>query len=632
MTTDVDKFPLLSQIKDPASVRELHPDELEHLADEIRNYLVDVTSKIGGHFAAGLGTVELSIALHFVFNTPEDRIVWDIGHQAYPHKILTGRRNLLHSIRQHGGISGFLKRTESEYDTFGAGHSSTSISAALGMAVGMKQLGLSRETIAVIGDGALTGGMAYEALNNAGNEDTDLIVVLNDNEMSISPNVGAVSYYLSRILSGRAYTMARGGARTVLGTLPPSVLRYAERAEGLIKGMVMPSTFFEEMGFYYIGPVDGHDVGALVSTLQNLKDVRGPRFLHIVTRKGKGYAPAEEDPLVYHGVTPFDPETGEFPPKKKVRTYTHVFGDWLCDMAEADPKLIGITPAMREGSGLVKFSERFPDRYFDVGIAEQHSLTFAAGLACEGVKPVLAIYSTFLQRAYDQLIHDVSIQDLDILLAIDRAGFVGADGPTHAGVYDLSYMRCVPNMLIMVPADEAECRNMLYTGYLHQGPASVRYPRGSGPGVSETKKMQALAIGKAEIRRESATGKVAIMAFGTMVAQAESISEHLDATVANMRFVKPLDEETIVSLADRHRYLVTIEENVVMGGAGSAINEFLSAQGICVSILNIGVPDRHVEHGTQREQWNEVGLDEEGLLNQINSFIESENGKQNDSR
>ncbi len=617
-----DKYPLLSQIDDPAAVRNLPESQLKHLADEIRNYLVDVTSRIGGHFAGGLGTVEITIALHYVFDTPNDRIVWDIGHQAYPHKVLTGRRDQLDTIRQHGGISGFLKRRESEYDTFGAGHSSTSVSAALGMAVGMRQMGLARQTVAIIGDGALTGGMAYEALNNAGNDDADLIVVLNDNDMSISPNVGAVSHYLSRILSGRAYTMARGGARTVLGTFPPSVLRYAERAEGLLKGMVLPSTFFEEMGFYYIGPVDGHDVDTLVETLRNLKEMKGPRFLHIATRKGKGYGPAEEDPLVYHGVTPFDPETGEFPPKKKTRTYTHVFSDWLCDMAKADPKLVGITPAMREGSGLVKFSEQYPDRYYDVGIAEQHSLTFTAGIACEGLKPVLAIYSTFLQRAYDQLIHDVSIQDLDVLLAIDRAGLVGADGETHAGVYDLSYMRCVPNMLIMVPADEAECRNMLYTGYLHEGPASVRYPRGGGPGVAENSEMEALPIGKAEIRRKSKSGKLAIMAFGTMVARAEAIAEGLDATVANMRFVKPLDDETVLKLADEHQYLVTMEENVIMGGAGSAINEFLASQLIFKPTLNIGVPDRHVDQGTQQEQWQEIGLDEEGLRAQVNAYLE----------
>ncbi|MCY4149326.1 MAG: 1-deoxy-D-xylulose-5-phosphate synthase [Gammaproteobacteria bacterium] len=622
MAISTEKYPLLSQVDNPADVRNLPESQLKHLAEEIRNYLIDVTSKIGGHFAGGLGTVELTIALHYVFDTPNDRVVWDIGHQAYPHKVLTGRRDRLDTIRKHGGISGFLKRRESEYDTFGAGHSSTSVSAALGMAVGMRQLGLSRQAIAIIGDGALTGGMAYEALNNAGNDDADLIVVLNDNDMSISPNVGAVSHYLSRILSGRAYTMARGGARTVLGTFPPSVLRYAERAEGLLKGMVLPSTFFEEMGFYYIGPVDGHDVDTLVETLQNLKEMKGPRFLHIATRKGKGYGPAEEDPLAYHGVGTFDPETGEFPPKKKVRTFTHVFSDWLCDMAEADPKLVGITPAMREGSGLVKFSEQYPDRYYDVGIAEQHSLTFTAGIACEGLKPVLAIYSTFLQRAYDQLIHDVSIQDLDVLLAIDRAGFVGADGETHAGVYDLSYMRCIPNMLIMVPADEAECRNMLYTGYLHEGPASVRYPRGSGPGIPENEKMEALPVGKAEMRRQSQSGKLAILAFGTMVPQAEAIAEGLDATVANMRFVKPLDEEAVLKLADKHQYLVTIEENVIMGGAGSAVNEFLASQLIFKPVLNIGVPDRHVSQGTQQEQWQEIGLDQEGLLAQINAYLE----------
>ena len=617
MSTFSIQYPMLSQIDEPAQIRDFTVSELVKLAEELRSFLIDTTSRTGGHLAPGLGAVELTIALHHVFNTPHDRLVWDIGHQAYPHKVLTGRRDRLDTIRQHGGISGFLKRTESEFDTFGAGHASTSISAALGMAVGSKQSGVIREVVAVIGDGALTGGMAYEALNNAGDLDANLLVVLNDNEMSISPNVGAVSSYLSRILSGRVYSTVREGSKTVFSTLPPSVQRYSKRLEVHFKGMVLPSTFFEELGFFYIGPVDGHNLEALVATLKNLKAIEGPRFLHIITKKGKGYEPAEGDPCVYHGVTPYDPGTGKLAAKKKTRTYTHVFSDWLCDMAEQDDRLIGITPAMREGSGLVAFSKQFPERYFDVGIAEQHSLTFAAGLACEGLKPVVAIYSTFLQRAYDQLIHDISIQDLDVLFAIDRAGLVGADGATHAGVYDYSYMRCIPGLVIMAPADEAECRNMLYTGYLHAGPASVRYPRGGGSGVSEEKTMQSLPIGRAQIRRESKAGKVAILAFGTMVAQSETVAEPLDATVVNMRFVKPLDEDMILRMADSHDLLVTVEENVIMGGAGAGVNEFLTAQGRSMQVLNVGVPNRHLEHGTQQEQWAEIGLDTAGLLNQI---------------
>ncbi len=477
-------YPLLFAIDDPVQLRELDQEQLVQLGGELRKYLIEVTSRTGGHLAPGLGTIELTIALHYVFNTPEDRLVWDIGHQAYPHKILTGRRDRFHTIRQDKGLSGFLKRSESKYDTFGAGHASTSISAALGMAVAAGHEGLGREVVAIIGDGALTGGMAFEALNNAGDLDADLLVILNDNEMSISPNVGAISNYLARILSGHAYSSVREGSKTVLSTLPPPIKDYARRWEEHLKGMVMPSTLFEELGFYYIGPIDGHNLHTLVKTLNNMREMKGPRFLHVVTQKGKGFEPAEGDPCVFHGVTPFNPDTGKMEKKKKGRTYTHVFSDWLCDMAAQDDKLIGITPAMREGSGLVRFSQDFPDRYFDVGIAEQHSLTFAAGLACEGLKPVVAIYSTFLQRAYDQLIHDISIQDLDVLFAIDRAGLVGADGATHAGAYDYSFLRCIPGMVVMAPADEAECRNMLYTGYMHIGPASVRYPRGGGPGVS----------------------------------------------------------------------------------------------------------------------------------------------------
>jgi 1-deoxy-D-xylulose-5-phosphate synthase len=587
--------------------------------DELRRFLIEVTSRTGGHLAPGLGTIELTIALHYVFNTPQDRLVWDIGHQAYPHKILTGRREQFDTIRQYGGLSGFLKRSESEFDTFGAGHASTSISAALGMAVAAGQRGENHEVIAVIGDGALTGGMAFEALNNAGDLDANLLVILNDNEMSISPNVGAISNYLARILSGHAYSTVREGSKTVLSTLPPQIKDYARRWEEHMKGMVMPSTLFEELGFYYIGPIDGHDLDTLIKTLKNMKDLEGPRFLHIVTQKGKGFEPAEGDPCVFHGVTPFNPDTGKMEKKKKGRTYTNVFSDWLCDMADMDNRLIGITPAMREGSGLVRFSQEHPERYFDVGIAEQHSLTFAAGLACEDLKPVVAIYSTFLQRAYDQLIHDISIQDLDVLFAIDRAGLVGADGATHAGAYDYAFLRCIPQMVIMAPADEAECRNMLYTGYRHIGPATVRYPRGGGPGIAEKKKMTEIPIGQADLRRkpEGKSGQVAILAFGTMLYPALEVGEELDATVVNMRFVKPLDEEMILKIADHHELLVTVEEHVIMGGAGSAVNECLASHGRILPVLNLGIPDRHLDHGSQQQQLAEIGLDRDGIARQI---------------
>lgn len=619
MPDDKARYPLLFSIDDPSQLRELDRDQLIPLAAEIRQYLIEVTSQTGGHLAPGLGTIELTIALHYVFNTPEDRLVWDIGHQAYPHKILTGRRDRFHTIRQHQGLSGFLKRSESEYDTFGAGHASTSISAALGMAVAARQEGIEREVVAIIGDGALTGGMAFEALNNAGDLDANLLVVLNDNEMSISPNVGAISNYLARILSGRAYTTVRGGSKTVLSTLPPPIKNYARRWEEHLKGMVMPSTLFEELGFYYIGPIDGHNLQTVVTTLQNMQKMTGPRFLHVVTQKGKGFEPAEGDPCVFHGVSPFNADTGKMEKKKQGRTYTHVFSDWLCDMAAQDKNLMGITPAMREGSGLVRFSQEFPDRYFDVGIAEQHSLTFAGGLACSGLKPVVAIYSTFLQRAYDQLIHDITLQDLDVLFAIDRAGLVGADGATHAGVYDYSFLRCIPGMVIMAPADEAECRNMLYTGYQYVGPASVRYPRGGGPGVAETTQMSALTIGKAEIRlkTEGKVKQLAILAFGTMLAPAIEVGSALNATVVNMRFVKPLDEQLILTLADEYSLLVTIEENVVMGGAGSAVNECLANNNRQVVILNLGVPDEHLDQGTQQQQHAAIGLDVEGIKRQI---------------
>lgn len=607
-------YSLLESVGLPRDLRELDEDQLPEFADELRRFLIHTISETGGHLAPGLGTVELTVALHYVFDTPHDRLVWDIGHQAYPHKILTGRRDQLRTIRQRNGLSGFLKRAESDFDTFGAGHSSTSISAALGMAVASAQAGNDREVVAIIGDGALTAGQAMEALNNAGDIDADLLVVLNDNDMSISPNVGAISNYLARILSGRAYSTVREGSKTVLGTVPP-VRALARRWEEHMKGMVMPSTLFEELGFYYIGPIDGHDLPTLISTLRNMKAMRGPRFLHVVTQKGRGYEPAEGDPCVYHGVAPFDPDTGKLEAKPGGRTYTQVFGEWLCDMAEADQRLIAITPAMREGSGMVAFSDRFPERYFDVGIAEQHALTFAGGVACEGLKPVVAIYSTFLQRGYDQLIHDISIQNLDVTLAIDRAGIVGADGPTHQGAFDLSYLRCIPNLAVMAPADEAECRDMLYTAYCHEGPAAVRYPRGTGPGVIERKEMQAIPFGTSEVRRDGQA--IAILAFGTMLAPSLEAAETLDATVVNMRFVKPIDESRVISLAQSHSLLVTVEENVVMGGAGSAVNELLNRERLSVEVLNLGLPDVHVEHGPPAEMLADWGLDAEGIRRAI---------------
>jgi 1-deoxy-D-xylulose-5-phosphate synthase len=609
-----DSHPLLETINSPADLRHLKQDALPGLAQEIRHFLIDSVARTGGHLAAGLGTVELTLALHYVFDTPEDRLVWDVGHQTYPHKILTGRRELMSTLRQTGGISGFPRRDESEYDTFGVGHSSTSISAALGMAVAAARTGSGRQVVAVIGDGALSGGQAFEALNNAGNMDADLLVVLNDNDMSISPNVGAMSSYLARILSGKVYTSMREGSKTVLSTIPP-MWELAKRVEEHMKGMVMPSTLFEEMGFNYFGPIDGHNVHALVSTLRNLRKLKGPRFLHVVTRKGKGYQPAEGDPCVYHGVTPFDPATGKMEKKPSGTTYTQVFGEWLCDMAARDVRLVGITPAMREGSGLVQFSERFPTRYFDVGIAEQHALTFAAGLACDGLKPVVAIYSTFLQRGYDQLIHDICLQNLPVLLAVDRAGLVGADGATHAGSFDFSYLRCLPNMTVMAPADENECRQMLYTGFQLDGPASVRYPRGTGPGIAADPSMQALPLGKADVRRRGK--RIALLAFGSMVTPALEAGEAFNATVVNMRFVKPLDEALVRDLAHSHDLLVTVEENVVAGGAGSAVNECLTAAGIATRVVNLGLPDEFIEHGSPREQLAQCGLDAAGIRRTI---------------
>ena len=603
-------YELLEKISNPSDLRALERKQLAELARELRDYLIHSVANTGGHLSSNLGTVELTVALHYVFNTPQDRLVWDVGHQTYAHKILTGRRERMSTLRQYGGTAGFPRRIESEYDTFGTAHSSTSISAALGMAVAARMKGEDRRVVAIIGDGAMTAGMAFEALNNAGAMDANLLVVLNDNDMSISENVGALNNYLAKLMSGRFYAAARKTSEKVLGVVPP-MLELAKRAEEHVKGMVTPGTLFEEFGFNYIGPIDGHNLDALVSTLSNLKRLDGPQFLHVVTRKGKGYQPAEKDPILYHGVTKFDPDAGITPKSGAKPTYTQIFGDWLCDMAALDSRLIGITPAMREGSGLVRFSQEYPDRYFDVGIAEQHALTFAAGLACEGLKPVVAIYSTFLQRAYDQLIHDICIQNLPVLFGIDRAGLVGADGPTHAGSFDLSYLRCLPNMVVMAPSDENECRQMLYTGFQIDGPVAVRYPRGSGPGVPIQKDLTALAIGKGELRRRGQG--VAILSFGALLKPCLEAAEKLNATVADMRFVKPLDEELVRELATSHEWLVTVEENTILGGAGSAILEILEKQGTQKKVLQLGLPDRFVDHGDPASLLKECGLDAEGI-------------------
>jgi len=612
-------FPLLEQIDTPLDLRQLPEARLPELACELREFLIQTVAKTGGHFAANLGTVELTIALHYVFDTPEDRLVWDVGHQTYPHKILTGRRARMETLRRKGGIAGFPKRDESPYDTFGVGHSSTSLSAALGMAIAAEQANSDRKVVAVIGDGAMTAGMAFEALNHAGHLKPDLLVVLNDNEMSISPNVGALSAHLTKLLSGRFFSSVREGGKRMLSRVPP-MLEVARRAEEHVKGMFAPGTLFEELGFNYFGPVDGHDLPTLVQTLHNLRALKGPRLLHVVTRKGKGYPPAEDEPVGYHGVGVFDPACGLKPARSGGGpSYTQVFGEWLCDMAERDERLIGITPAMREGSGLVEFAERFPNRYFDVAIAEQHAVTLAAGLACEGLKPVVAIYSTFLQRAYDQLIHDVALQNLPVLFAIDRAGLVGPDGPTHAGSFDYSYLRCIPNLVVMAPADENECREMLYTGFQLNQPAAVRYPRGKGTGVDVWREeMRALPLGEAVVRRRGRD--LALMAFGSMVEIAEAVARRLDATVVNMRFIKPLDEAVVVRLAAEHRWLVTLEENVVAGGAGSAVNECLAARNIHVPVYNVGLPDRFVGQGERDELLAECGLDVEGVLRQLTDW------------
>ena len=608
-------YKLLETINSPHELRRLSRRDLDVLVAELRAFLLDSVSKTGGHLSSNLGTVELTVALHYVFNTPHDRLVWDVGHQTYAHKILTGRREQMGGLRQLGGISGFPRRIESEYDTFGTAHSSTSISAALGMAMAARQKGEDRHAVAVIGDGAMSAGQAFEALNNAGvSEDARLIVVLNDNDMSISPPVGALNRYLARLMSGRFYAAARSAGERILGVAPP-LWELAKRLEEHAKGMVVPGTMFEEFGFNYIGPIDGHDLDSLIPTLQNMKALKGPQFLHVVTRKGQGYKLAEADPVLYHGPGKFDPEHGIVSKAGGKPTYTQVFGQWLCDMADADSRLVGITPAMREGSGMVEFAARFPNRYYDVGIAEQHALTFAAGMACEGLKPVVAIYSTFLQRGYDQLIHDVALQNLPVLLAIDRAGLVGADGATHAGSYDLSFLRCLPNVSVLAPADENECRQMLYTGFLKDHPVAVRYPRGSGPGVAVETAMTALAWGRAEVRRhaERANGRIAILAFGSMVAPALVVGEDLDATVVNMRFVKPIDEELVRDMAISHDLVVTVEENVVAGGAGAACAEVLAKAGIEIPMLHLGLPDRFIDHGDPVKLLAAEGLDTIGI-------------------
>ncbi len=607
---DSQRYPLLSRIAVPADLRQQPESDLRAIADELRAYLIEQVARSGGHFGAGLGVIELTVALHWAFDTPTDRLVWDVGHQCYPHKILTGRRDTIHTVKQKDGVAPFPKREESEYDTFGVGHSSTSISAALGMAVALARKGDPRRVVAVIGDGAMTAGMAYEALNHAGGMEPEpnLLVILNDNRMSISENVGGMTKMFGRLSASRTLNAVREGGKKLLGDKNTTAARFVKRWEEHWKGMFVPSTLFEEMGFHYTGPIDGHDMGALVQALTTLKGLKGPQLLHVITTKGKGYELAEGDQIGYHAVGPFDPEQG-LPAKAgaKKPTYTDIFGDWLCDMAAADPALLGITPAMREGSGLVRFSQEYPERYFDVAIAEQHAVTLAAGMACEGAKPVVAIYSSFLQRGYDQLIHDVALQDLDVLFAIDRGGVVGPDGATHAGSFDLSFLRCVPGMTIMAPADEAECRRMLSTGFRHPGPAAVRYPRGTGPGVAVPDDLDTLPIGRAELRQRGRG--VALLAFGAVVPAAEAVARELGLTVANMRFVKPLDRDLILQLAREHDGLVTLEDNVVAGGAGSGVAELLAAEGVQVPILHLGLPDAWQEHASREQLLAEAGLD-----------------------
>ena len=611
--------PLLDTVNAPADLRKLNADELVQLTDELRLFMLFCVGKTGGHFGAGLGVTELTVALHYVFNTPNDRLVWDVGHQTYPHKILTGRREQMLSMRQKDGLSGFPKRSESEFDTFGVGHSSTSISAALGMAMASAQLDESRKTVAIMGDGAMTAGMAFEAINHASHVDKDLLVILNDNQMSISKNVGGLSTYFSKLWASRFYNQLRERGKKALSSLPHAK-NFVRRTEEYMKSMVSPATIFEELGFYYIGPIDGHDLPLLVQTLTNLKAIKGPVMLHIITHKGKGFAPAENDPVGYHALNKIEPKqavlvAADEPPKRAKPKYQKVFGDWLCDMAARDQRLIGITPAMCDGSGMNEFAEQFPDRYEDVAIAEQHAVTLAAGMACEGLKPVVAIYSTFLQRAYDQLIHDVAIQNLDVLFALDRAGLVGEDGATHAGAYDISYLRCIPNMLLMAPSDENETRQLLYTGYMHSGPAAVRYPRGTGPGATIQKEMSAVPIGKGIVVREGSGA--AILNFGTLLDSAVTVANQLNSTVADMRFIKPIDKELIRSLAETHDLLVTLEENSIAGGAGSGVIEFLAAEGIVMPVLQLGLPDKLIDHGTHAEQLVSINLDTASIQSAI---------------
>lgn len=615
--------PLLDRIEVPAQLREVPPDQLVQFARELRAFLLWSVGQTGGHFGAGLGVLELTVALHYVFNTPEDRLVWDVGHQAYPHKILTGRRDRMGSIRRKDGLAGFPKRAESEYDTFGVGHSSTSISAALGMAIAARQQETGRKSIAVIGDGAMTAGMAFEALNHAGHLRADMLVILNDNDMSISRNVGGLSNYFAKLLSSRTYNQVRDSSKKVLQSAP-HLMALAKKTEEHFKGMIVPGTLFEELGFNYIGPIDGHDLPLLIETLENIRELDGPQFLHVVTTKGKGFAPAEADPIGYHAINKIEPVPASKPePVKPVATkqkYANVFGQWLCDAAELDDRVSGITPAMCEGSDLLAFSERFPDRYFDVAIAEQHAVTLAAGMACDGAKPVVAIYSTFLQRGYDQLIHDVAIQNLDVLFAIDRAGLVGEDGPTHAGAFDISYLRCIPNMVLMTPSDENETRQLLHTGLMFEGPAAVRYPRGTGPGADIQKELTPVAIGKGRKIRDGSS--IAILNFGTLLTSALEAAEKLGATVADMRFVKPLDDALVLELAEQHDLLVTLEENTVAGGAGSAVTEFLNRQEVSMPVLQLGLPDTFIDHGKHEELLKDWGLDAQGLFAAINARME----------
>ncbi len=627
MTVNISDYPNLELSLTPPQLRKLPQEQLVDVCTELREYLLNSVSISSGHFASGLGTVELTVALHYVYNTPYDRVIWDVGHQAYPHKIITGRAEQIHTIRQKDGLHPFPWREESEYDTLSVGHSSTSISAAMGMAMAAEASHKAdpsqdkRKVCAVIGDGAMTAGMAFEAMNHAGDVKPDMLVVLNDNDMSISENVGALNTHMAKLLSGNLYTSFRENSKKLLSGIP-QIKQLAGRAEEHLKGMVVPSTIFEELGFNYIGPIDGHDVNALVDTLRNMRNLPGPQFLHIVTKKGKGYHPAEQDPIKYHAVPKFDPSSETLPKSASSKpTFSKVFGDWLCDMAAADPKLMAITPAMREGSGMVEFSKKFPEQYFDVAIAEQHAVTYAAGLACEGFNPVVAIYSSFLQRAYDQLIHDVSIMNLPVLFAIDRAGVVGADGPTHQGTFDLSYLRCIPNLVVMTPSDENECRQMLFTGHKLNQPAAVRYPRGAGRGTELVAEMTEMEIGKANLVSTASTKKVAILNFGIFLAEAEQAAKELDATVVDMRFVKPMDTVMIDNLAAEYDLLVTVEDNAIAGGAGSGVNEYLNQQGYAKSVLNIGLPDQFIKHGTQQEIYQELGLDAEGIKQKIQARL-----------